>query len=647
MFKDNPLLQQLKQEIQQSLPKVEGTIKATTRGFGFLETDNDKSYFVPPPFMRKVMHGDRVIAIVRTENDKEQAEPDQLVEPFLGRFIGRVQIKKDRISVVPDHPSLNTPINARPLKGFSGNLAEGDWVVAQMKRHALTDKGFFAEITDKIADADDPNQPWWVTLARHDLSRHSPQVEQEWQLNPAIERRDLTHIPFYTIDSASTKDMDDALYIEPRAEGGWTLTVAIADPTAYIAPGSELDEIAKARGFTLYLPGRNITMLPEALSDELCSLKPGEERPALVARFSIEADGKLNPDVTFENALIRSHHKLVYDQVSDYLEHGSSPEWQPDAELAEQIRQLHQFALARQLWRKTHALIFPDRPDYRFELAEDGRLVAIHAEYRRIANQMVEEAMIAANICAADYLKRHVGSGIFNVHAGIDTSLAEQAAELLKAHGIEYDAERLLSLEGFCEMRRQLDNHEPHGRYLDSRLRKFQAFSVMSTEPGAHYGLGLDVYGTWTSPIRKYGDMINHRLLRAAIAGQESFDAPSSELAEHLGERRRLQRMAERDVGDWLYMEYLQPSLEAQQQFEADIMDIFRGGMRARLLENGAVVFIPGPLIHDTRSELVCDGDSGKVIIKEQLAFRVGDTIKVVLHEINADTRSLIAKPIF
>jgi len=646
MFKDNPLLQQLKQEIQESIPRVEGTIKATTKGFGFLETDKGKSYFVPPPLMRKVMHGDRVIALVRTEKDKQQAEPDKLVEPFLNRFIGRIQLKKDRIAVIPDHPSLNTPINARPAKGLQASLANGDWVVARMKRHALADNNFFSEVTEKIAADDDPNHPWRVTLARHELSWHSPRTDQPWQPDPAIERRDLTHIPFYTIDSASTRDMDDALYIEPRAEGGWRLTVAIADPTAYIAAGSEPDEIAKSRGFTLYLPGRSITMLPEALSDDLCSLKPGEVRPALVARFSIEADGRLNQDVQFENALVLSRHKLVYDQVSDLIEHGNSPEWQPDGPLTEQLQQLHQFARIRQQWRKTHALIYPDRPDYRFELADDGRLLAIHSEYRRIANQMVEEAMIAANISAAEFLKRGPGTGIFNVHAGFEQAQAEQAAKLLLQHGIDLPAQRLLSLEGYCEMRRQLDGDHPDGRYLEARLRKLQAFSIMSTEPGNHFGLGLEVYGTWTSPIRKYGDMVNHRLLRAAIAGQPPTDTPSPALAEHLGERRRVQRMAERDVGDWLYVDYLQPALQSQQRFEADVLDIFRGGMRARLQENGAVVFIPAPLIHPTRDELVCDGDSCTVTIKEQRVFRVGDIIQVVLHEINGATRSLIARPV-
>ena len=150
MFQDNPLLAQLKQQLHSQTPRVEGVVKATEKGFGFLEVDAQKSYFIPPPFMKKVMHGDRIIATVRTEKDREIAEPETLVEPFLSRFVGRVQVKDDRITIVPDHPLIKEVIPCRPVRGLEHEFKTGDWAVAEMRRHPLSgDRNFFAEISIK------------------------------------------------------------------------------------------------------------------------------------------------------------------------------------------------------------------------------------------------------------------------------------------------------------------------------------------------------------------------------------------------------------------------------------------------------------------------------------------------------------------
>jgi exoribonuclease-2 len=199
--------------------------------------------------------------------------------------------------------------------------------------------------------------------------------------------------------------------------------------------------------------------------------------------------------------------------------------------------------------------VFKDRPDYRFVLGEKGEVLDIVAEPRRIANRIVEESMIAANICAARVLRDKLGFGVYNVHTGFDPANTEQLAALLKTHDVHVDPEEVLTLEGFCKLRRELDA-QPSG-FLDSRIRRFQSFAEISTEPGPHFGLGLEAYATWTSPIRKYGDMINHRLLKAIIKG-ETATRPH-EIAVQMAERRRLNRMAERDVGDWLYARYLSP----------------------------------------------------------------------------------------
>lgn len=642
MFQDNPLLAQLKQQLHSQTPRVEGVVKGTEKGFGFLEVDGQKSYFIPPPHMKKVMHGDRIVATLHTEKEREIAEPDSLVEPFLTRFVGRVQKKDDRLSIVPDHPLLKDAIQCRPARGLSHDFQAGDWAVAEMRRHPLKgDRTFYAELTQYITHADDHFVPWWVTLARHNLEKEAPEMAATHAPSDALPREDLTALNFVTIDSASTEDMDDALLVQENADGTLQLTIAIADPTAFVDEGSALDDIARVRAFTNYLPGFNIPMLPRDLSDNLCSLRANERRPVLACRVTLAADGALGDDIHFFAAEIESKAKLVYDEVSDWLE--GIGDWQPPSDaIAQQITLLQRVCAARSAWRHQHALVFKDRPDYRFVLGEQGEVLDIITEQRRIANRIVEECMIAANVCAAIVLRDRLGFGIYNVHNGFDPALVEQAVTVLQANGVEADAGKLLTLDGFCELRRHLDAQPT--QFLDSRIRRFQTFAEISTEPGPHFGLGLEAYATWTSPIRKYGDMVNHRLLKAIISGQPA-EKPQDAMTLQLAERRRANRMAERDVGDWLYARFLQDKAGTDTCFNAEIIDVTRGGLRVRLLDNGAVAFIPAPFIHAVRDELVCSQDTGTVQVKGEVVYRQSDTLQVNIAEVRMETRNVIAKP--
>ncbi|ECM9965818.1 exoribonuclease II, partial [Salmonella enterica subsp. enterica serovar Typhimurium] len=537
---------------------------------------------------------------------------------------------------------LKDAIPCRAARGVQHEFKEGDWAVAEMRRHPLKgDRSFYADLTQYITFADDHFVPWWVTLARHNLEKEAPNGVATEMLDEGLERQDLTALNFVTIDSASTEDMDDALYAEELADGRLQLTVAIADPTAWIAEGSKLDNTAKIRAFTNYLPGFNIPMLPRELSDDLCSLRANEVRPALACRMIIAADGTIDDDIAFFAATIESKAKLAYDNVSDWLENNGT--WQPDNEgIAQQIRLLHRICLSRSEWRHHHALVFKDRPDYRFVLGEKGEVLDIVAEPRRIANRIVEESMIAANLCAARVLRDKLGFGIYNVHTGFDPANADALAALLKTHGLHVDAEEVLTLEGFCKLRRELDA-QPSG-FLDSRIRRFQSFAEISTEPGPHFGLGLEAYATWTSPIRKYGDMINHRLLKAVIKG-EAIARPQEDITQQMAERRRLNRMAERDVGDWLYARFLNDKAGTNTRFAAEIIDVSRGGMRVRLVDNGAIAFIPAPFLHAVRDELVCSQENGTVQIKGETVYKVTDVIDVTIAEVRMETRSIIARP--
>ena len=645
MLQNLELLKQLKSDLQESAPRIEGQIKATEKSYGFLETDKGKSYFVPPPEMRKVLHGDRVQARLVSNDGKESAELESLSESALIRFIGRVCFFKNKLQVMPEHHLLNRALNANirtPLT--KDQFSEGDWVVALLEKHALRDGKFQTEIIQRIASSDDKNLPWLVSLARHQLSADAPVTEAPFELQAeTLERRDLTDLPLVTIDSPSTRDMDDAIHAEANTDG-WLLTVAIADPSAYVAMGSDVDQVAKERGYTTYLPGRNIPMLPRTLSDELCSLQPNEKRPALCCQIQISQAGTPEGEPEFFTAWISSKAKLSYDEVSNWLELAEELQQSPEvnALITPSLKALSEVAEASVKWRAENAVVFKDRPDYRFKLDNEGQVSAIIAEQRRSAHKVVEETMILANISAARFLSA-CNTGLYNTHIGFEPEKIEDVVTIVNEQGYEVDAETLISLQGYSAFRRRLITEE--NNWLDSRLRRFQGYVLTQNKPAPHYGMGLEGYATWTSPIRKYSDMVNHRLIKQILAGEPPA-TPEDSLGEQLDQQRQSSRLAERDTCHWLYTRFLKPAVEEQTVFEGEIFDISRGGMRVRLLENGAAPFIPGSMLHKDRKAMTMDNNSGQVIIEGVTRYRLGDQVKVQLIKVDEERRSLIAKPV-
>ncbi len=576
---------------------------------------------------------------------------------MLTRFIAKVRFNKDKkLQVLVDHPSINQPIGAQQAKSVKEELQEGDWVVANLKTHPLRDDRFFyATINQFICRADDELAPWWVTLARHEQSRYPVQGAEHYEMLDQKTRENLTALHFVTIDSESTMDMDDALYIEPIAQNstqtGWKLVVAIADPTAYIALDSQIEQEAKQRCFTNYLPGFNIPMLPRELSDELCSLIANETRPALVCYIETDLAGNITAKPHFVSAYVQSKAKLAYNKVSDYLEQADNA-WQPETpETAQQIHWLHQFTKARIQWHKTHSLLFKEKPDYAFVLAENGKVQEIKAEYRRIANQIVEEAMIIANICAAQFLHEQAKTGIFNTHSGFDKKFLDNAHHFLMANlaneqnqtelAERYSVENLATLNGYCQMRHDIEPIESD--YLELRLRRYLTFAEFKSELAPHFGLGLEGYATWTSPIRKYSDMVNHRLIKAVLAKQP-YEKTQNDVLARLQEARRQNRLVERDIADWLYCRYLAPKVAENVEFNAEVQDVMRGGLRVQLLENGASMFIPASTLHNNKEEMQVNSDEIALYIKGERTYKIGDIVKVKLTEVKEATRSIVGE---
>jgi exoribonuclease-2 len=647
MFQNNPLLSQLKEQIQENIPKRQGIVKATERGYGFLETDKGKRFFIPPNEMKKVLHGDRINAFIRENGEKQTAEPKQLKKTDTDIFVARLSIKQQRITIQPNNPLLKAFFK---IKGGQALAAQGyqngDWVKVKLLKHALEDNGFLAQVVGKIADANDPFAYRLVSVATHNLPDSAPEFDHQWEiLDPQLPRTDLTHLPFFTIDGVNTQDMDDALYIEKNSDG-WKLTIAISDPSAYVAEDSEMDREAKRRAFTLYLPNFNVPMLPRDLSDSLCSLKEGEKRATLCCSMQIGHDGQLTDTTEFFAAWIKSHYRLNYTDVSNYLENEATANdnWQPDEQLSELLHTLNDATLKRLEWRSENNVVFKSQPDYTLKLNSKGEVYEILCEPRRSANRLVEESMIAANICAGDYLAKHKQQGVFNTHSGFASDRLQKAVELLAEYGISSDPESLATLAGYTSIRQQTSTL--HNPYLDHRLRKLLAYADTKNSPQAHFTLGVEHYATWTSPIRKYGDLLNHRLIKSVLLNRESSDIDAN-IGILLNEARKSQRLAERDVNNLLYSQYLKDQVQSQWRYKAEIFDIIKAGVRVRIQENGATFFIPCSLLcgeGQNAKQIDCNRELGKVMVAGQTELQLGDIIDVTLNNVKPETYQLIGK---
>lgn len=644
------VLQKAKSNFLAELPIKEGVVRATDKKFGFLEVDNNESIFIPPPEMEKVLHGDKVKARIRTDaQGREQAEPFELITPFIDRCVARLYIDKKSQNYMAkiDHPNYNNQILAKvPNNLRQVGIKNGDWVIVTLSTHPLLKQNSRASVmtTELIARADDPKVPWLVSLRKYELPTDCPPDPESLEIIEQYDREDLTDLYFVTIDSADTMDMDDALYIEDQGDS-WLLYVAIADPTAYIAPHSPLDEIASQRAFTCYLPGINIPIIPHIFSENICSIMENEDRNVLLARIKVNKDGTTSEDACkFSLATIRSHGKLAYDDVSDYLENNPNEKLKPNDKLASILKIFQEFTLARSKYRETLSVSFKDKLEYHYVLNEQGGLANIEVDPRRIANCIVEEAMILSNECAGAFLAQNLKIGIFNKHTGFDQEKLKSIVKVLQANGIEdVNIDDLKTMEGFFKIKKRV-SEAPSG-YLEMRLRKFQIPAEITTTPAEHFGLGLKTYATWTSPIRKYGDMINHRLIKRFLAHEEinSDELINNKIIQALNLGKKINRYAERDVKDWLNIDFIEPSIETHKVYEAIINDITRGGIRTSLLENGATVFIPMSLINPNRdNEIVANSDEGRIFNKGEMMYELAMKVKVTVTSIDRANRNII-----
>ncbi|MFP3976892.1 ribonuclease R family protein [Marinobacter sp. KMM 10035] len=633
-------LRQLKSDIEESKVVFPGTVKATNGRFGFVALDEGRDVFLPPEEMQKVLPGDRVsVTEQEVEKGKTQGVVDELIESRLSTFVGRYLVKGKGHFVVPETPGINRWIFIPPKERM--NAQPDDYLYCCMHKHPIKDGKGQAKVLRVIGKAGEPGIERALTLATFDLSDTWPAsvVAQAENLSEAsIEalgdgREDRTARDYVTIDSPATQDMDDALLAEPNATG-WALSIAIADPAAVIDQKSAAELEAFKRATAIYFPGDPLPMLPDTISTRLCSLMPDVKRLALVCDLQVNNDGSLG-DYSFHQAVISSKGKLSYDLVSNLIEGREDEDIKalPDS-VCNSLDQLHQAATALRKWRSEHALLSGDRPEFRLRLDENRRIRSIEPSVQNEAHRLVEECMVAANRCAADFLSKQA-SGLFIQHPGLRDDRADNVRALLEGYAPHLADIDATTPEGFKALMKETSTLEAEVP-VKSILSRQLARAEMTFTVAPHQGMGLNAYTTFTSPLRKYSDLYVHRMIKAALWGTPMKALGSDELLT-LQTTQFKARQAANNLETWLKSDFAKTL--GEDPLDGVISRTIPAGFFVRLESNGLEGFVSckdlnGKYSFDPVTLRLIHNKNGRI-------FQLDQAVKVTFSGVEEERRQI------
>lgn len=589
-------LSELKTAIIASKEYGQGTVVGSNGRFGFVKLDDGRDAFLNPEKMQLVLPGDKV-KVLLTKNSKDQLEAavETLMEPAFKRFVGEYKIKGNNHFVLPDTKNFGRWIFLPPQ--FRAKCKDGDTVLCELIRHPFNEDGkAAAKIIANIGKESDPYFEHKLVVAKYGLFRYWPKDANEQAAackKMAIEsgdRTDFTHLPLVTIDSYSTRDMDDAVYAE-KTDSGWNVTVAIADPGSFISPSSAIAKGARDYGQTVYLPGEVLPMLPDNLATEAFSLLENETRPALVCQAKVTNEGAIE-SFTFEKGIIRSRCKCNYPAVSQYITEGTT--FSDDAEINNTITTLAEFARVRLAYREANNLVHEDQPDFDLYLDNKGKVDNIVKRERTVAHKLVEEAMLVINLCAGELLASH-SAGIHTRHDGLRQDRLGEIKALLKEElspeEFESVAESLATADGFKALVKMLRAH-PTKSHIISPLKRMSANSHLSIEAKPHSNQGYAHYATVSSPLRRYADLSNHWTIAQILAGKKVQSA-NEKAVTRLNETLDNGRKAVRETEQWLKSQYVQAHIGEKAQ--GHIRIVTQQGFGVKLDDTGIEGFVQIP----------------------------------------------------
>ena len=634
---------------------VTGRVIGHRNGFGFVRPDDASSdLFLSPRHMRRLMHGDRVVArVVKVDRDgRREGALVEVIERGVAKVVGRLWRESGVTFVRPHNSRIHHDVLVPP--DASTDARDGDYVVARVTEPPTGRHPPIGAVEEVLGSRMLPGMEIDVAIRAYELPvAWSEETVSEAAALPAgvrsadLEgREDLRDLVFVTIDGEDARDFDDAVHCE-RTAGGWRVMVAIADVSAYVLPGTALDAEARLRGNSVYFPDRVIPMLPESISNGLCSLRPREDRLCLGCELIVTESGRIHRSRFFEG-VIRSRARLTYTEVSQALDRDGAQVRGRLAEAAPMLDLLRDAYEALRRARDERGAIDLDVTEARVVLGPDSRVEQFEPTERNVAHRIIEECMVAANVAAARLLERYRLPVLYRVHEGPPPDKVEELRVFLDEFGLRLGGGEAPQPRHFAAVIEDAASR-PDSQLVQTVL--LRSLSQAAYAPGnvGHFGLAHRTYVHFTSPIRRYPDLVAHRAIRHVLRRGRPGDfepAPGSSLAavgDHCSMTERRADDATRDAIAWLKCEFMLGELG--EVFDATITGVAAFGVFVTLDE----VFVEGlahvsalgpdyfhfdPVGHRLRGE------------RSRRSFRLGDRMRVRVASVDPDERRVDFEPV-
>ncbi len=628
---------------------VPGRVIGHPEGHGFLIPDEGgDSLFLSPRQMRKLLHGDRAVARVIGVDYRGRREGAvvEVLERNTETVVGRFCEERGACFIIPDNKRINQDIMV--AADGRGEARAGQIVIAELIEQPSARSRPLGRVKEVLGEHMAPGMEVRIAIASHGIPVEWPEavIEEAGRHGEAVPesakqgRWDLRGTPLVTIDGVTARDFDDAVYCEKRG-ANWRLLVAIADVSWYVRPGTALDREARKRGNSVYFPDRAIPMLPEALSNGLCSLNPEVDRLCLVCEMTLSAEGRIVRS-RFAEAVMRSHARLTYDTVAAIVADRDPRVRAEYAELIPHLDRLHELYRVLRASREQRGAMDFDTQETVIEYRSDRKIERISPTERNDAHRLIEECMISANVAAARFLQRHKLSGLYRIHEGPSEDRLNKLRAFLGELGLGLSGGEKPSPLDYTRLLEQVRDR-PDAHLIQTVMLRSLAQAIYSPANVGHFGLALEAYAHFTSPIRRYPDLQVHRAIRHVLNGGRPVDFPYNHadlvgLGEHCSMAERRADEAVRDAVEWLKCEFMLDKVG--QVFDGIITGVTGFGLFVEL----SGVYVEG-LVHVTalRNDYYHFDPVGHRLHGERSGqvYRLGDSLRVRVARVDLDDRKI------